>query len=864
MPALSLALQRPRLPHGLLRRPRLAEMLDHGSPGAVTLVCAGAGWGKTALVASWAGERPGSTTWLTLDATHNDPYAFWSDVVLALKAPGALPAEFAVPDPGSALLADEAVVAGRVARTLAAAPTMTVLVLDDLQAVRDPHVLRQLSGLLINRPDRLRLVLITREEPALPLHRLRAAGHLTEIRAADLAFCVVETGQLLTLLDRRMPADAVAALVRRTEGWAAGLRLMIDASDQAAGRAAVEEYLVEEVFDALPPHLQAFLVRTSIPDRVSGELADALTGQRQGAEALDWLVRSNVFLERAADGRWFRYHQMFRAMLRRRIEGAQPEELARLHLVCARWYIGEGMALAALRHAAAARDWGFVATLVVDHGLPLAASIDRIELFRILRRIPVEQLADSAELVVCAAILLYSYGDLEAIPRRISYARSLLHGDRRSGRLELALALLEIATVVRRRGAMPELISASDGVLARLSRMQFDEVPTMVQYRAIALVNKGVGMLWNGRLDHADSFLWAAATTADIGGMILVRISAFGHLGLLALLRGSLRQAEEHVIAALDLAERVEAHEASSTAVGYLTRSLIESEQGRDVEADEVLRRGLHALGQVPDAAQGVLAGLIRVRLLVDHGEVSAGRAHLRTLREELAPGLVAPMLTRLLSMAESEVDLAEREPAAVLARYGHRPATSELLPPEQILLAQAMLAVHDQHRGEEMLAQAREGPDRVAAVTAWILTALTADAQGHTGRADEAMSRALALAEPERIRRPFRRVDTRRLLSLAERWQWLTDVRRPAGENALADISGELPVVVPLSSDRLSEREMDVMRYLPTVLTAAEIAENLGISVNTVKAHMRAIYRKLGAARRREAVAVARQLGYL
>ncbi|MEU4426606.1 LuxR C-terminal-related transcriptional regulator [Actinoplanes sp. NPDC024001] len=858
---------RPRVPQGVLWRPRLAEALDAGVRRAVTMLCAGPGWGKTALVSSWAGTRSaaGPIAWLTLDPQHDDPHTFWSDLILSLRAAGAIPPTNSVPEPAPRTAVDDTVFRRAFTAALGALPVVTVVVLDDLHRVTDSRVLNGLAGLLADVPERLRFVLISRSEPAVPLHRLRAAGHLTELRAADLAFRVEEAGELLAARGRRPSGAELAALVRGTEGWGAGLRLT---GETAAGSGAVEDYLVREVLAEQPPQIQDFLLRTSVPDRVCGELADALTGQRYGHRTLEGLERANVFVERIGPGRWFRYHQMFRAALRHQLTLVQPEAAPRLNLLAAQWCAGKGNGLTALNHAAAAGDWDFVARLVVDRGLQLFASVDRAEVIEVLRRIPADRLAGTAELAVSAALLAYAEGDLDVMPQRLARARSLLAGrggGYRAG-IDLALTVMESGAVLRRHGDMPRLTAASTEMLDELAALRWDQVPARLQYRAMALSNKGTGLLWTGRLDHAERYLWAAASGARASGVPLVEISAFTHLALLAFVQGTLNGAREHVTAAADVARRIDARERPASALGYLTDAMIESERGREVEAEALLRRGLHALGDNPETTLAVVAALVRARLLLDRGEPLAARSALHRARTEAGPRLAAPLLDRLVGIGIAEADLAAGDPAAVVARYAHRPAVPALFPAEQICLARAYLATGQEPAAESLLARVRESPDRVAGVSAWILTALGADAHGRGARAGEALTRAFAEAEPELIRRPFRVFGAPRLTVLTERQQWLTELRGPVSDGVLAEITGELPVLGEgaHTAGPLSERELEVLHYLPTVLTAAEIAEKLGISVNTVKAHMRSIYRKLGVGRRREAVVQSRQLGLL
>ncbi|BEL03355.1 LuxR C-terminal-related transcriptional regulator [Actinoplanes sichuanensis] len=818
----------PSLPAGASRRARLIAALDTGVQRAVTLICAGPGWGKTASAATWAAER--AAGWLTLDARHNDPDHFQADLDLALHD-----------EPG-------------------------VLILDDLQAITDQRVLGILAGLVHRRSERLRFVLISRRRPDLALHRLRISGDLTEIGSADLGFQLDEAAELLQTRGRTMSRHDLAEVVRRTEGWPAGLRLILDTPDPAAADEIVEEYLIREVLPGLDDRAREFLMRTSIPNRICGHLADALTGDHDGHRMLEHLVQRNLFVERCGDDRWFRYHPLFRSALRRRLARRRPAEPARLHRATAAWHVKNGSVLTAITHAAESGDWDMTARYAVRRGLPLFTSADRPQFVEALRRIPLERLSDSAELAVCGAVLVYAHGDHAAMPRAVATAEALLAGRDEAARTEVgaALAVLRATSVVRWRGDMNHLVETSTATLNDLARRTFDELPALTQYRAMMLNCKGAGLLWTGRLDHADRYLWAATSSARTADVPLFEINSLALLAQLAFVQGALRESERHADAADQVARRLDVQYRMAMGPAYLARALVESERGRDAEAEEQLRGALHAIGERPEVAQSVLAGLVRVRLLTDRGETAAAGAVLSRIAAEIGPPVSAPLLNRLLALADAEIRLMLGDSGVVLARYRAR---AGLLPAEQLCLARAYQATGNQAAAETLLGRVRAGSDRVSAVGAWILTALAADAQGRSSVASEALARALAIAEPERIRRPFRTYDAQRVLVLAERRQWLTELRGPAGGGGtvLAEITGEIPVLpgVPAAGP-LSEREVDVLQYLPTVLTAAEIAANLGISVNTVKAHMRSIYRKYGVGRRREAVIAARQAGLI
>jgi LuxR family maltose regulon positive regulatory protein len=848
---------RPRLPIDLIWRPRLIEALDKGVRQTATLICAGAGWGKTTLVASWSGARSmsGPIAWLTLGDEHNDPEVFWADLILAITTAGVVMR-------GDPPPVDEVAFHRWLGQAMADLPVTLVLVLDDMHRLTDKRVLGGLDGLLRRAPERLRFVLIGRHEPGVSLHLLRVSGELTELRAADLGFQVEEAAGLLAVHEHKMPVVVLADLVRHVEGWPVGLRLALGPLAGSSPEQAAEAYLIEEVLAGLPTEVQWFLLRTSLPDRICGDLADAMTGAPNGQRTLEWLAQANLFVESVGTGGWFRYHVTFRAALRSRLHTAQPEAPPSLHLRASRWHATSGDVLPALTHAAAAGEWPFVAHLVVNRGMPLYSSGDRAELLEVLQRIPGARLSDSVDLLICAALLAFDRGDIAATGARLADARALRPTGNRDTMTatDIALSVLESAVLVRWRGDMPRLLDRSTDMLGDLAVLDTKRGPSLPQYRAVALKNKAVALLWSGRFDHADRYLWAASSGARSAGMPQIAAASLGHLALLDYFRGSMHQAESNLTAAVDIARRIDAESRPGLAPAHLANALVESERGRDIEAGEALRTALHAGGEVPEAANVVLGGIVRARLLVDRGEGLGARTALRQAWSETGTGLVAPLLTRLTALAESEIDLSLGDTAAVVNRYG--PARS-LSPSEHICLARANLMATRLGAAESKLDRIRAGSDRVSAVSAWILTALIADTRGRHSTAADALYQALVLAEPDHIRRPFRLCDPQRLLALAGRQHWLTELRGHPGETALAEITGEVPIVVP-SAGPLSERELDVLQYLPTMLTAGEIAENLNISINTVKAHMRAIYRKLGAGRRREAVVAARHLGLL
>jgi LuxR family maltose regulon positive regulatory protein len=854
----------------LVPRDRLNRRVDEATGRALTLVVGGAGWGKTSLLRSWvpARRRSAPVAWLTLRTEHREPTAFEAAIVSAIRHSVPVPARAPVIDPEPSWDTT-----GTSLRELGPLPVPVVLVLDDFHVLDEAPSVAWLAALVERLPAELRLAVLSRTEPALPLHRLRASGELTEFTAADLAFDADEATSLLMLPSGSELANTdAAALVEQTEGWPVGLLLSTGTAEGAGGpepvdraetTTAARDYLLREVFSALPANVRRFLLRTSIPDRVCADLATALTGETHGLRLLERLQRTTGFVTlRRPGSRWFQYHRQLREVLRRQLELDEPETVRTVHRLTARWYTGENMLPEALRHATAAADWNFIGRMVAGHALILSVSGQRESLLDALRRIPGDVLPTTPELTLCEALLLFAEGDLPAIPARIARARAMLAGRDPSGRVavDLALDVLEAGAVLRPRGDMPGLITAIERILARLQAARPDEVPCLRQLRTVVLGTKGVGLLWMDQLDQADRTLWSGLTGARLSGLHLAEIDARSHLGLLAFLQGSIHEAEEHVTGALALARQHRAEHTPHAASAHLTRALIELERDDVTEAQLALRQILHSPVHPPERAISVVAStLVRIRILLTGRDPHGARALLRSTTATIS-SMDAPRFARWIRLTDAEIALALHDPDHVIALYppGDHPP---LIPAEQACLGCAHLALGQHARAEELLTRAANSPDMVAAVTAWIALALLFDKRGNTSRSATAMSHATALARRTGIRRPFHTFDQGRITALTGRQRWLEDDDSRVFSDDSAEI-GIPPGAMPATP--LSEREIDVLRFLPTVLTAQEIAKELGISVNTVKAHTRSIYRKLDAARRREAVAQARRFGLL
>ncbi|PRY30858.1 LuxR C-terminal-related transcriptional regulator [Pseudosporangium ferrugineum] len=858
-----------------LHRPRLTDLLDSGASGMVTLVSAGAGWGKTTLVSAWAATRREPVGWLTLESHDNDPRVFSAHVVAALRAASGAADGWPAAQ-RDAVLNDGIGRIRALGRMLSQLPLPMVLVLDDFDTIDNPRLLRELGGILRVPRDPFRLVLISRTEPALPLHRLRAAGELSEVRTHDLAFTADEAVDLLAAQGVRLPAEEIALLVRRTEGWAAGLQLAArfitgpdggSVADFSGDVRPVDEYLSEEVLARQNPRFRAFLLRTSICEHLCGDLADAVTQDSGGQRILEELEQVNQLVVRLdSHPYWFRYHHLIRDVLQHRLRLESPELLPQLHRRAADWYAGKGMVIDALGHAIAARDWGHLGRLVVE-AAPMILSRDRSRLVEVLKRVPAAELAGTAELMICGAILLFDAGDYAGIRERLREALGLLADrtdtDRRPA--EIAVRALR-AAANRAAGDMPAVIRDSTSQLSDLARVPVARLPSTLQYRAIALHNKGVALLWTGQLEAAERYLSRSSVAARTAGVPLAEINALGHHALLEVMSGSVREAERLVCLARHRAERGGWTDSVQVVAAHLAASVVELERSRYGPAERALQLALRAHRGDPEAAQWKLTLGIEARLAMAQDRLPNAQAFLREARRRRYPDARTPAIDRWLLALESEADLLADRPELVQRRYGSQLRSVGLTLPERNLLVRAALATRNPDAAQTLLTERGSlMSETVATVEARVLGALTADAIGRGVAAGELLGKAVVLAAAEEIRRPFARLAGGRLGSLLARQSLMTGDHAAFVADLLQLIGGTtVPDDIPAGVVALSGRETEVLHYLPTMLTAAEIGVELGVSVNTIKAHMRAIYRKLGTPRRRQAVSRAREYGLI
>ena len=885
----------PRPRPDLVLRPRLIAHLNAGlAAGRCSLLSAPAGAGKTSLLAAWLAQVDRPVGWLALDERDQTANQVLRYLIAACQAIAPTCGRTALAWLDAPPLRPEAVVTELV-NDLAALPAPGVLVLDDYHLVREPAVHTAIAFLLDHLPPALHLVIASREDPPLPLPRLRARRQLVEVRAADLGFSVAEAAAFLdTGLGLRLPEAEVAVLVDRTEGWAAGLQLaglaLRDRPDAAAfvaaftgGHRLVADYLLAEVLDRQPPPTRRFLLATSVLDRLCGPLCDVLlppeeSGGGSSQEILEDLERTNLFLVPLdADRVWYRYHHLFADALRARLaREAGPDAVAALHRRVAAWYGREGLLPEAIGHALAGGA-------AADAAVWIEALMPRMFATMSVHQTLADWLVTLGEplvrtrplLCLAQAWLLIHRVELVAAAAWIEAAESALDASdgavARPARGAVAATRAYLATVV------PD--TAPDRAIAWAERALADLAPDDMAFRGIAGVSLGQAALAQGDLERAERAFAEAAAVDRAGGLVQGTLTATTQQVNVLRLRGARRQALETGRAVLAWASE---HVVPST-LGRLRTVLAELLLDEDdlTAALPLATDGIAALREFGNAPPLVLlASLPLIRLHLARGDVEAADAVLADVRPLVRTSPFA-MVVRVLEAAEARVALARGDTATAVAltlaapvgptalpdvfRFGAAAVEAACVTPARILVA------HGRTTGDDALLQQAEPHLDAAARLAeqygvgWlglrvaILRALILDARGDRQGALSSLGEAVARAEPEGVVRPF--------LDEGEPMAALLADLRAARDGTAPRAVGPRDATAPGRAglvDPLTERELEVLRLLAAGRSNAAMAAELFVEQSTVKTHLIHVYSKLGVHSRTQAVARGRALGLL
>jgi LuxR family maltose regulon positive regulatory protein len=833
------------------------------------------------LLRSWIAEPgvAGRAAWVLVQAGEHDPQRFWISVVGALRRTAA--GSTLVRDLTAAPDLDGWAVVERLLADLGSLEDRVWLVIDDLHELRSTEALRQLELLLMRSPSVLRFVLATRHDLRLGLHRLRLEGELTEIRAADLRFTLAEARALFDAAGVRLPEEALALLHARTEGWAAGLRLAAlslsghpdperFATEFSGAERTVAEYLLAEVLERQSEEVRRLLLRTSVAERVTGELADLLTGGSGGERILQELEEANAFVV-ALDARrsWFRYHTLFADLLQLELRRTGPGVLPVLHDAAAGWFAEHGYPVEAVRHAQAAQDWSLAARLLSDHWLGLVLDGQATTAHNLLAGFPAGAMAADAELIALMAAdeLTKAHGSLEEAERQLALAArepTPVPAERRE-HFQAGLAVLRLF-LARQRGDLPPVLEQAQRLLTPAGTAGAARPGLGQDMRALALISLGIAELWTYGNEDAEPHLQQGVALARRIGRPYLEINGLAHWAMAASTR-SIAVAVNRSTQAVELARRHGWSEEPVVALAYVVRGVTAVWQGRLEEAEPWLGHAERALPGDVEPATGLLLHYARGFVELARGRDADALDEFRAV-DRLAGLLVTPTAARTGAFGlQTLVRLGEtRRVERALAALDERDReTGEM----RIAGAVLRLAQGDQQAALTALAPVLDSSaslsNPVWVVQAFLLEAAARDALGDTGSAERALERALDLAEPDGVLLPFllhpapARLERHRRHRTAHAALISEILHLLAGKKRTSPPDGAQRLREPLSRG-----ETRVLRYLPTSLSAPEIADQLYLSVNTVKTHMRHLYHKLGTHRRHEAVEQARALGLL
>ena len=895
----------------LVSRPRLIEQLNEGLHRKMTLISAPAGFGKTTLVTEWLdslrldatkeNQIENKIAWLSLDEGDNDLVRFLTYFTAALNQIEGIEATFGK-GALSMLLSPQAppieTVLTSLINEIAAISVKIILILDDYHLIEAQPIQDALSFLLENIPPQMHLVIATREDPHLPLARLRSQDQLTELRAAELRFTSSEAAEFLNqVMGLDLSVEDIAALETSTEGWIAGLQLAAislqgkeDTSKLirsfSGSHRLVLDYLIEEVLQQQSESVQTFLLETSILDRMIGSLCDALTGQDNGQATLEMLERSNLFIILLdEERRWYRYHHLFADLLRRRLGQAHPEQMPILQSRASEWYKKNGFTDEAIEHALRGEYFERAATLIEDQFDNYERG-DQTLLRRWLAEIPEEFVFSRPRLCILHAWNLLSFGHLETADRSLQAAEKMLDPNSDHALVyspdKDQLSDTTRMKLVGRVAAIRSFLVAYGGDIPRTiryARQALEYLPEQeLQWRSGVLITLGDAYANKGQMSAAHKARSDALVTGKASGDPYLLMIVNSRLAEILRQQGKLQQV-------IDICERqwksaCEIGISESVVVGWLLGiwgEVLAELNNLDKAIDQV-KKGVKLTASGGDVLHEVMTNLCLVRVLFSRGDITGAQGIIQSIENSADKYDIPHRALLQLSAWQVRIWLAQGklEAASQWARereldpdgkptYLHE---VEYIVYARILITQGKL--DEANRLLQRLIESAEMGGRISIVIEiLILQSLAYQAGEDAAQAVTVLEKALRLAQPSGFIRTF--VDegppmARLLYEALSREIAPEYVQRllaafPVDE---PEKTGPSKTQIPKSElvEPLSEREIEVLQLIALGLTNPEIATRLFLSTHTVKVHTRNIYGKLGAHNRTEAVARARSLG--
>ncbi len=913
-PILATKLYLPPVRSKFVARPRLIQRMDEGLDHKLTLISAPAGFGKSTLASEWVTASGRPAGWLLLDEGDNDPTRFLAYLVAALKTvtdktgPTTFGAEvlglLESPQPAPT----ESIVTALL-NEIAAIPENFILVLDDYHVIDTEPANSALAFLLEHLPPQMHLVITTREDPNLPLARLRVRNQLTELRAADLRFTPSEAATFLNqVMGLSLTEADVSALEIRTEGWIAGLQLAALSMQGRADTASfiqsftgshrfVMDYLVEEVLHQQPESIQTFLLYTSILDRLCGPLCDAVlnggadsSAAQSGQEVLAYIEQANLFLVPLDnERRWYRYHHLFADLLRQRLyqrAALSPDDepgVALLHIRASQWHEENGSTADAVRHALAADDFERVARLAELAWPAMDGQFQSAAWMEWVQRLPDDLVRARPVLCVAYAWAYLNAGEMEAgavwlrdaerrmdtsPPASESDDRPMVVVDEKQFQTLPASIATAWAYIAQARGDIPSSVTHAQRALDLLPEDDYLR-------RGPAAGLLGLAQWTIGDLEDAyRTIAHAMATFESIGSVVFALSGTFG-MGDIRVAQGRLREAIGVYARAKELADRLGEPAPPGTADIHLGLSKIYREQGLLEAAEEEMQKN-EALGE--KAALGDWPYRLRraqAQVKVDEGDLDGALALLDEAARLYYPTPVPDL--RPIGALKAQVWLAQGRLADAQAWAVERGLSvndelSFLHEFEHIILARILMAQNQNGPAvallERLLQAAERGERRGSEIEIRVALALAHQAQNEIPAALAVLARALDLAEPEGYVRIFvGEGDPMRILLEEAAAASISPVYVGRLRAAFGEPEVSAPVNQPSNQplvEPLSDRELDVLKRLGSELSGPEIAETLMISLNTLRTHTKNIYSKLSVNSRRAAVSQAQELGLL
>ena len=897
LPLLSTKFNTPSTGVKLVHRPRLLRMLDENleQNASLILVCGPAGYGKTTLVSEWLQTsqkiHPDQFAWLTLERGDNDLTRFLAYFVTSLQrirpgfAGGVLKMlQTHKPSPLPVL-------ATLLINEISQFPEPFFLVLDDYHLITSESIQSFIAFLVDHQPPQMHLVLITRSDPPLPLARLRARGQLVELRQEELCFQLEEVEEFTNLtMSLALPPEQVTFLAKQTEGWISGLQLAAISVREAQDRSAffrafsgehkfIADYLTDDVLAGLSEPVRTFLLQTSILERLSAQLCEAVTGQAGAQATLEQLMDDNLFIVPLDDRQiWYRYHTLFADLVRKRLQEVLGEQVYELHIRASQWFEANNLADLAIEHAIAGEDYDRAAGLIVQSAENMLMHGQAVTLTRWLETLPRETILAHQSLGTLYTFTLMLRGrppnEAATVFHELVTAGSL---DEYQGEATMLRALLAVL-----QGKSAEAIQLSEQALRQLPEER-------AFFRSLAADSLGMAHTLAGDIEAATRAFEQVVDISMQSDNVMMALMALTNLAGLQYVQGQLRLAIASCRQVIDLADQRIGRQTPIIGKTLLNLGEMLREQGDlDAALSYLLESAtmLEIFSEVglPLTSLGIARIFMNKRdWLEAQSYIDRARQQAQASRSTLMDDRLVDVLQVRYWIARGDLELADhwaqgrgildRSPAEVFSEAARTATLNELLHAEYLALVRLTLAQQHPDRALEILAylhdlvEKRGYKRRVIEILA--LEALALHQRGDLDQALHAVGKALALAEPEGYQRTF--IDEgepmARLLYQAAAHEISPIFAGRLLEVLYEENQSTRPYEEPPNKgliEPLSQRELEVLQLIAEGLTNAEIARRLYISLSTVKGHTANIFGKLGVKNRTQSIARGRSLGLL